>query len=1278
MARAADSLVAEIARRAGRATEEDIADALAFLAEQRRTTRTLSLAQVLIKRKKIYAEEFLDLSRRVESPLLLCPDCGRAQSAKEVDEAAGLGDGARPACVDCDAPLDTAALVQALPEASLSLGSRAAREPGPITRLAGPASRIDPPRPLDPVDAHGIAASALGEDAPSRDLDDSDSDEVEVPGDAEVRISASRERFFSDEEAFESDTRHPSAFEETELDAGERGDAEIDAVDEPDRSGDDVDGSDDDATADSTEVLPDEMLPSGEEEGAPPPLDPDLAEIPAEVEALASASGSGSGEARRVPDSAEIDRAIARGESMGQAARAADGAAAGDAPGASSPGEVIGRAILAGGDGAHGRRFAGFEVLSTLGTGGMGVVYKARRLSDGAILALKVLREGEGARDEHVERFQREARTGVALQHPHIVPIHDVGVFEGVHYFSMDLVPGETLHDKLRRGDRPPPDKGALLLALVARAVHFAHERGIIHRDLKPGNVLVTPEGVPMVTDFGLAKTLGQDEMLTQSGAAIGTPLYMSPEQVKGDLKRIDARSDIFSLGTLLYQLLTGALPFMAEWHVELYNKILSAEPKPPRKVDPRVSRELEAICLRALEKKPEDRYQSARALAEDLERAAAGLDVKGAGIGARTGRFARRRRTALLASVAALVVCAAGAWGATALLESRRRDAEAQAAARARAEAEGLRAEVAAAARDGRWRDVPGRVERLREGHAASEEARSVRLLEAEARLRLGDGEAALRALAPALREATTDEAYARVLLGIGAASASLGEDGRALLALAKAAARAPGSLVATEARILEGRLRAERDERVEARRLLDAALAAAGEAAPGREERRHAQAALAWLDATAGALDLPGADAGTTGDVSGDGRPEILLARGSVVTVVELGPEGPVVVARGSAGSPREAVIEIAAADVDADGRAEAVLVTRDPREGTVVTVLSLPKGDGAREGAVAALATRRRVRIDGRVARGGLACGDVDGDERADIVIATSPGAASEGSGAGGGLIVLRSTREGDLAPLALGDAAAARGASILALAVADLDKDRRAEVILGTGGAGGDDVRVLRWGEGAGGLEVASRVTTGPVVALSVEDVDGDGRRDILVGRADFGPDRGAGAGRAPVPGTLPPGVHLLRATGGAPGFAAAWRDPDAAGGATTARDDVGRLLGPLCPTQGLESARVLAITTGDLTASGAPSIVALAAPHPRPVGAPAPFAGDDPTALVLVYGGAGRGGDVERSRIALRGRALDWARTADLDADGDAELIVGSVDGVRIYGIRGKP
>jgi serine/threonine-protein kinase len=290
-------------------------------------------------------------------------------------------------------------------------------------------------------------------------------------------------------------------------------------------------------------------------------------------------------------------------------------------------------------------RIPGYEVQSVLGRGGMGVVYKARHLRLNRAVALKMLLAGTYAGPPEVTRFLQEAEAAAGLRHPNIVQVYDLGDLAGVPYFTMELLEGGSLAQKLA-GIPQPARQAAALLETVARAVQVAHQEGIIHRDLKPANILLSADGTPKITDFGLARRSEAGPALTLYGSRVGTPSYMAPEQATGRAGAIGPPADIYALGAVLYEMLTGRPPFRAETAAETERQVIAEEPVPPARLNARVPRDLETICLKCLHKDPPRRYATAAALAEDLRRFQRGASIaaRPAGLPERLGKWVRRR----------------------------------------------------------------------------------------------------------------------------------------------------------------------------------------------------------------------------------------------------------------------------------------------------------------------------------------------------------------------------------------------------------------------------------------------------------------------------------------------------------------------------------------------------------------------------------------------------------------------------------------------------------
>ncbi len=329
-----------------------------------------------------------------------------------------------------------------------------------------------------------------------------------------------------------------------------------------------------------------------------------------------------------------------------------------------------------------------YEILGVLGRGGMGVVYKAKQKQLNRVVALKMVLGGLHASDDDLRRFRQEAEASARLQHPNIVQIHEVGEIDGKPYFSLEYVDGGSLAGKMA-SEPQAPFPAAQLIEILARAMHYAHQRGIVHRDLKPANILlasappdgsstapVTSFGIPKITDFGLAKRMDVDLGQTQTGAILGTPSYMAPEQAGGRIREIGPATDVYALGAILYDLLTGRPPFKSNTLADTLRQVQMSEPVSPGRLQPQVPRDLATICLKCLNKEPKKRYETSLALAEDLGRFLAGEPIRArpTSLVERTLKWARRRPAiaALIAvSVLSFVALGVGGWWSFASLYS-------------------------------------------------------------------------------------------------------------------------------------------------------------------------------------------------------------------------------------------------------------------------------------------------------------------------------------------------------------------------------------------------------------------------------------------------------------------------------------------------------------------------------------------------------------------------------------------------------------------------------
>jgi serine/threonine protein kinase/Tfp pilus assembly protein PilF len=308
--------------------------------------------------------------------------------------------------------------------------------------------------------------------------------------------------------------------------------------------------------------------------------------------------------------------------------------------------------------------FGDYELLKEIGRGGQGIVYRARQKSLNRIVALKVIGLGTWATEAHLKRFRREAEAAARLQHPGIIPIHEVGERDTQCYFSMDFIEGGQL-DEVVKHTPMPIRQAAELVAKVARTVHYAHEHGILHRDIKPGNILLDQKGEPHLADFGLARLVETESTLTRTKDLMGTPSYMAPEQAVGNNAKITRATDVYGLGAVLYQLLTGDPPFAGGTTYETIKLLLDAEPKQPRLLNPKIDRDLSTICLKCLEKDPKRRYSSALALTEDLEHWLKHEPIlaRRTGIFTRGRKWVRRNPTSALLAAALIALAAVIGW---------------------------------------------------------------------------------------------------------------------------------------------------------------------------------------------------------------------------------------------------------------------------------------------------------------------------------------------------------------------------------------------------------------------------------------------------------------------------------------------------------------------------------------------------------------------------------------------------------------------------------------
>ena len=313
--------------------------------------------------------------------------------------------------------------------------------------------------------------------------------------------------------------------------------------------------------------------------------------------------------------------------------------------------------------------FGDYQIIEDIGRGGEGVVYRARQKSLNRTVALKVIGLGKWSSTPHLKRFRHEAEAAASLEHPQIVPIYEIGERDGSCYFSMKFVEGGRL-DEVAQTEPMSARRAAELLVKIARTVQFAHEHGILHRDIKPGNILLDKNGEPHLTDFGLARLIEQESTITNSFDVLGTPSYMAPEQAAGHTKELTAAADVYSLGAVFYQMLTGEPPFAGGTTYETIRLVLETEPRNPRTRSPKLDIDVATICLKCLEKNPANRYPTAKALAEDLERwlRHEPIQARRTGIFSRAGKWVRRNPavTTLAAVIVALALVVGTLWWRT------------------------------------------------------------------------------------------------------------------------------------------------------------------------------------------------------------------------------------------------------------------------------------------------------------------------------------------------------------------------------------------------------------------------------------------------------------------------------------------------------------------------------------------------------------------------------------------------------------------------------------
>jgi len=671
--------------------------------------------------------------------------------------------------------------------------------------------------------------------------------------------------------------------------------------------------------------------------------------------------------------------------------------------------------VPAPGPGSFGR----YRIEAEIARGGMGVVYRAFDTQVKRIVALKVMLGGDAVPGEARRRFEREALLAARLHHPNVVPVYEVGELEGKLYFTMELIEGDSLQQVLHRMKAIPPRAALRIARDVARALEHAHERNLIHRDIKPGNILITKAAAEgpaagraadstltlsgsqvtsfrvLVADFGLAKDVTSDTLLTRDGNVIGTPMYMSPEQAGGDLERVGPRSDIYSLGAVMYEMLCGRKPFLQDSAVQLLAAVILDDPVPLRRHAPGLHPDIGTVVAKAMEKDPDRRYPSAKAFAEDIDRYLAGeiICARPTGPLYRMWRATVRRRAVVVPTALALLAIAAvlgwpslrASWEARrARLERQVREhasAAALAASRAALEhgdADGARRLAEALVEEFAPRAEAGEDHPLAQAHATL----------AEAHRRAGDEPQALRERFRAYRAATRRGDARAFLLGMGRELVDQSRFDEARGILLRAARAGHGDAVAAETSYWQARIDESTLEFEAARDGFRAALAGPLPEALRTPAAEH----LEFSTLLSGEAALPlgfGGSGGVLvpGDLDGDGRNELCTVAGGGVAVGTLAPDGTWTERWRFVCGPEEFLppSTVYAADLDGDGRAEVLAASGSDQRPGALRVLRLEHDT---------LVEKARAPLRTQLAAQPLAAADLDGDGTVEVILGTGP--------------------------------------------------------------------------------------------------------------------------------------------------------------------------------------------------------------------------------------------------------------------------------------------